>query len=250
MRCAANILLLLLCSSCGPAVLLCTDEVFRSAAPAVVRAWKGLPPWHDARLSELAAGTGVAAVRAAVKAFPGPSVLVGVALSQSERRNLTAAFPDRRFTFFVPAAEGEATIAVDRVAAWEAVAAAAAAAGTSATVLYPADATPQERGRFATAWRTGGGGALTSWVWPQVGDLGSQTGAVFSWAGAEADPKILGLPPSVPIHGPPGLVRPSGAQGLTWTIRETGLGSFLWAAALGADKKTHFLPLETVPTNR
>ena len=177
-------------------------------------------------------------------------VLVGVSLSVADQRELPADFPKIHFIFFVPDPAGEANIVVDPVEAWTAVARAAGSNRTTASVLFPPDSPLADRNRFAEVWHKAGGGALTSWVWPDAGNLTTETGAVFQWVGPDADARIVLLSPKIPIHGHPGTVRAPGAGGLTWKIREQGLGEFLWTSAWNPEKKSHFLPLETVPANR
>jgi hypothetical protein len=250
MRPIVCIPLLLILSSCGSATLY-TDDLFRSAAPEIVQAWQGLNPGRDAKVRALPPGSGLSVVKAALKQDRTTStVLMGVTLSEADRRDLAASFPGLRLVFFVPGAENEATITVDRAAAWAVVARAAGVSGGQATVLFPSDATQTDRNRFVQAWKTAGGGTLTAWIWPEVGALPGESRAVFQWVGTDADSRILALRPGVAVHGHPGTVRAQGAGGLTWKIRETGLGDFLWASAQDSRKLRHFLPLETVPANR
>lgn len=233
-------------ASCGPAAVLCTDGVFRAAAPEVVGAWKALWPWRGAGTVDLPLGAGLGGVKAALDELPpGVPVLVGVALSAPERRELSAA-SRHRLVYFVPDAQA-AAVTVERAAAWEAVAK-AAASSQAAAVLFPSDSLPGERDRFEQAWRNAGGGPLTSWVWPRVGELWQPV--VFQWAGPDADSRVLALSAKTEVHGDPGTVRPPGSKGLTWGLREAGLGEFLWSWAFATDKDLHFLPLETVPANR
>jgi len=246
MRFAGWIPLLLCFLSCGPSAVLYTDEVFRTAAPEIVKAWEGLGPFKDTRVTNLPTGAALSEIQAAQKAQPRPIALVGATLTATDRRELVLEFPRTRF-LFLGANIGEESIGVGRLQAWEAVAQ-AVPPGATATVLFPSDASISDRIEFAAFWKHAGGGELTSWVWPEVGDL-TQSKTVFQWVGPEADSRILALGPGTAVHGLPGTIRPPGVRGLTWKIREQGLADFLWGAVM-TPKGVHFLPLETVPADR
>lgn len=251
MRFLGWFLILFSLCSCGPAVVLYTDDLFRASAPEIVRAWESLPPWKNARIQNLPAGSGLSQLKSALKTTPPKApVLVGVWISPTDRHELVAAFPKASFVYFAPDAAGEASFVVDPLEAWSVVARTVGSQGKPGTVLFPQNSTRDERSHFAEVWSKAGGGILTTWVWPEVGNLATETGSIFQWVGPEADSRIVSLKPSVPIHGHPGTTRPQGAGGLTWKIQEQGLGDFLWNAAWSPEKRIHFLPLETVPANR
>lgn len=245
--------LCLLAASCTPSVTLYTDEIFRAAAPEIMAAWKGSVPWKSAITKEVAPGAGRAVLEADL-ALPAPPsiVLVGMALSGAERIALQNAHPATRMLFFTAPGgpPGMAELVIGRQEAWTTVAVAAAKnAPKGAVVFYPTDVTAQEMHSFDLAWTEAGGGTLVTAVGYKA-DLLQGTLPVFDWAGPELDGPILALKPTVPVHGNPGLVRAQGAGGLTWTVKESGLGDFLWNAALDPEKKVHFLPLETVLDHR
>lgn len=241
----------LILTSCGPAATLYTDPIFRQAAPEISQAWRSLSPWKNVRIEDLPAGAGLPALQADLTANPAGAVLVGVILSDSDRSALEAAFPQTRFLFFPPVrpSPGTAVFAVRRVDAWLTVARQAVSPGTAA-VVFPSDASPEEIREFEQGWKQQGGGTLVTAAGFRTGLFDPQPSAVFHWGGAEADAPVQALPASVPVHGNPGTARTAGASGLTWTVKRTGLGDFLQSAALEPEKKTHFLPLETVLDRR
>jgi hypothetical protein len=238
--------------SCGPTATLFTDEVFRTAAPEVVRAWAGLVPLHDARIRERPPGAGPAWWNAELKSAQGLTALVGAILTPAERESLVSSHAEVHFVFFLPPSDalGQTTITVDRAGAWSEVTRKAAEKNQEpAAALFPADATEEEMQRVVEAWEQSGGRTLSTAIWPgATPSLGK--GTVFQWAGAEADPLILALPPNRAVHGNPGTARSPGAGGLTWELREQGLGEFLWSAGQNREKPVSFLPLETVSANR
>jgi hypothetical protein len=249
MRNFLAVLILLPLVSCGTAATLVTDEVFRASAPEVVRAWGSLSPWKNARIENLPAGAGAAALRGRIATLSLPrKLLIGVALTAEERVALVQSFPTDRYVFLGPDKDraGQATVAVDRSRAWALVAAEAARnkPGTAA-VFYPADVTAQESEAFSKAWAAAGGSGLEVRTPNSPGPWNPLPSQVFQWEGPDADPAILTLPPSVLVHGDPGTVRTQGARGLTWKLREKDLGNFLWDAVQNAGKSTVFLPLET-----
>jgi hypothetical protein len=239
----------LLLTACGTPATLVTDDLFRTAAPEVVRAWNSLSPLKAARTETLPAGAGLPVLKTRIAALPLPrKIMVGAALTADERAALVQAFPTDRFVFFVPgaSASGQPTLTVNRADAWALVAGQAARAQPGgAAVLFPEDASPEETQRFASAWTKAGGGTLQVRPANDPSPWNPMPSQVFQWAGPVADPVILALPASVPVHGNPGTVRTAGARGLTWKIRETDLANLLWNTVQDSTKKTIFLPLET-----
>lgn len=239
-------------SSCSGLAVLYTDEVFRASSPEVVKAWESLTPFHNARVEVLPPGTGLKHLEALIDKTPGlGAALVGVSLTPAERRALEADWPRIRFVFVVPGKGDpqEALITVRRSDAWATVAR-AAATPSPAVALFPSDATSTEIDEFRQARTQAQGGALTTETGGTAPLDEGVLGQVFQWSTSDSDGRILGLPPSVPVHGNPGLVRSPGASGLTWKIRESTLGPFLWQAVWSEEKKSHFLPLETVLDRR
>jgi len=235
------LLLVLLLASCGRAVTLYTDSVFRAAAPEVVSAWAALAPAHPARVVDLP--------RDAAKALrqnlgKDGTALIGALLTGGERSSLIAEFPGARLVFFGTAGTNHAGIAVDRGQAWAVVAQKAAQARSAATALFPPDVTPDELESFTQTWRTAGGGTLTAVVWP-VSELPG-TDALFQWAGTAAEGLVRSLRPGRVVHTDPGMDRPPESTGLTWRIRREGLGEILWNTVLNSAQTTVFLPVEAV----
>jgi len=243
---------LLFLLSCGTSATLFTDQSFRGAAPEVVRAWKSLGPFHDARTVDLPPGAGYSVLAATLDLGPrSQTVLVGAALSANECRELETNHPTIRFLFFGPptALPGMATLSVRRSQAWALVGKKAATPG-SATVVYPADVTSQEVQEFETAWSGGGGGPLFSTGDSRENLFAEPTSQVFFWGGTEREPQVQALASSIAVHGNPGTLRSPGATGLSWRINEDHLGDFLWETATRPEKKSAFLPLETVLVRR
>jgi len=147
--------------------------------------------------------------------------------------------------FFVPGPEalGASTVTVDRSEAWDIVTRAAAPQAEGA-VHFPSDATANEIQRVQDAWQSGGGRSLQTGVWPV--DPGAWDNKVLlQWAGPEADHLVVSRPSVLAVHGDPGTVRPPGRKGLTWALKESELGEFLWKAGQDKTQSVHFLPLET-----
>jgi len=232
--------------SCGPGAVLYTDDVFAAAAPEIQRAWESLAPFRNVRTHPLPEGAGLAEISAALKADPPSTAMIGLALAPADRRALMTGFPHVRLVFFQTGV-GDSQIVVNRLEAWKLVARAAGPT-SAAAVLFPADTSESERAEFLAVLKSQGDSAVTSWVWPELGNLaGAKT--IFQWVGAPADSRFLALGPGPVVHGLPGTVRAPGARGLTWKIRESGLGDFLWNTVQPGTKGSHFLPLETVPTD-
>jgi len=190
---------------------------------------------------------------AELAAVPQSTVLIGAVLSSNERQNLVARHPKIHFIFFLPRSEaqGESTLTVDRAEAWSLVASKAAAIEAQpATVLFPGDTTNAEVARVEAAWHLAGGGVLSIILWPRIGTSFLSQGTVFQWAGPEADASVLSLAPNRLVAGNPGMARTPGARGLTWQIREAGLGDFLWSAVQTKNAESSFLPLDTATTSR
>jgi hypothetical protein len=242
---------LLTAASCGAPPVLYTDEFFRVAAPEVVRAWKS-PGWfRSTQTVDLPSGGGLAALRQAIDlGTPSPSVLVGMNLSQAERRQLAVQYPAIRWRFLT-ASRGDdsgTTISVNRAETWALVARAEAGrftAGESTLALFPSDATSDEIRTWEEAWKSAGGGPYTTATGPRPTMPTPLPQQVFQWAGAEGEPLVLALPPSVVVHGHPGTVRAPGAEGTTWRLRESDLAGFLWDVAQDPSPEARALPVET-----
>lgn len=238
--------------SCSGVAVLYTDEVFRYSSPEIIEAWASLGPLQNAKTELLPPGTGFKHLQALIDKTPGlGAALIGVSLTPVERRSLEATRPQVRFLFVVPGGgtPEEASLSVHRSDAWSTVARGAAKPGP-ATALFPPDATATEIEEFRQAWTEASGGPLTINTGGGIDLNSGSPEQVFQWANNENDSRVQELSVSIPVHGNPGLLRSPGSSGLTWKIRQASLGSFLWRAVWDSEKKSHFLPLETVLDRR
>ena len=253
MRFAASLAVFLILVSCGPPAVLVTDDLFRSAAPEIPKAWESLRPVRDARTLFVGRDPGLPAVLAALKPLPpGTSVLVGTSLNPGDRQALAAACPKLLLTFFSPdgITGGVRTITVDRLTARDLVARAAAVDKSPAAAWFPAGTDPAETARFEKVWQEAGGGSLDVTSGPRTAPWGSGLGQVFFWQDDGTEPPVPPVPPGTAVHGNPGLTRGPGSGGWEWSVKEAGLGEFLWNTATSKEKMNYFLPLETVLIRR
>lgn len=240
-------LLLVLSSvlSCGAPGYLVTDPSFRAAAPEVVTQWVSLRPFRNAQTIDLATSD-QGALSQALDALPKDArILVGVAMGSSQREALGTR--DRRLVFLSSPTPGVRTAGVRRGQAWALVAEGALSFGNGpAWVIFPPNATPEERRQFSDAWARSGRG-LVEGPGGQTGNQALDT--LFIWAEEPVNP----LPPlPVPrwVHGNPGLSSPPDSRGYTWKISPRGLGEVLWEALENPLQEVTFLPLETTLTSR
>ncbi len=232
--------------SCTPQATLFTDSIFVTAAPEILRAWLALGPWKDARVRSVPEGSDSRWWDDNLRSLPlGSAALVGVSLSQEERSALVLAHRPIHFVFFVPVREarGASTVTVDRAGAWGIVAQ-AAAPHADGEALFPPDATANEIRRVQDAWKVGGGGSLQTDVWPANPGVWDHK-VLLQWAGPEADSLVVSRPSALAVHGDPGTARPPGLRGLTWALKESELGEFLWKVGQNRTTTVHFLTLET-----
>jgi hypothetical protein len=234
----------LLAASCGPPAYLVTEPVFSAAAPEIVSAWAALAPAHDARTVTVGAG-GLAALSRTLSALPpGAGVLVGVTVPSERRKEFAEGHPQLHLRFVGPPGGQEPSLSVNRSQAWSLVAT-AAAAPTPGWVVFPADATGDEVQAFSDAWTKARGGALSVNRLPSVVPPPA-TGVIFDWAGAAADPLLAREVGRRAIHGDPGVPGSSEQPAVHWSLRNLGLGDFLWTVTQKSTKVVEFAPLETV----
>ena len=236
--------------SCGGSATLFTDEVFRASAPEITQAWASLPFFYDARIKNLTQDTALRVLQEELKnAAPGFRALLGMNLTREERKNLIETYPSTRLVFFVPEknSDGYPTITVNEQEAWDAVtkAALAKSPGLTGFALFPSDVSESQVLAFDQTWAAGGGRELRHFLGTRPDNWGAESGMVFQWMGPEGDELVQNLPPTVLVHGNPGLVRAPGAEGFHWRLRTDALPTFLWEAAKSSGKKAYFLPLET-----
>lgn len=237
-------LVLLSVLSCGAPGYLVTDPLFRAAAPEVVAQWVSLRPFRDAQTVDLTTSD-QGSLSQALEALPEDArILVGVGMSSAEREAL--ATRDHRLVFLSPPTPRVRTAAVQRGQAWALVAERALSSGTGpARVIFPSNATPEERRQFSEAWARSGRGLESL----GGGNENQTLDTLFVWADEAVNP-LPQLSPPRWVHGNPGLASPPGSQGYTWKISTRGLGEVLWKALENPLQEVTFLPLETTLTSR
>lgn len=241
---AVVVLASLVAVSCGPPAYLVTDPLFAAAAPEIVAAWATLAPGHAARTVALGPA-GLADLHGVLGALPpGSPVLVGVTVPPDRRKEYVDGHPSLRLRFVGPPGGQGASLSVNRSQAWSMVAG-AAAAPTPGWVVFPPDVSTEEEKAFADAWSEARGGPLTASRWPTVVPL-PESGVIFDWAGPPADAVVAPAVGRLPIHGDPGVPRSGDQPAAHWSVRNAGLGEFLWTTTVNSTKFVEFAPLETV----
>lgn len=231
--------------SCDRGAVLYTDATFRAAAPEIIAAWQD-SFWDARETTNLPEGATMEALLNALQTAPPPVALVGFTTTFAERAEIRTRLAPTTFWFFTSKLQTDepGTISIRRSEAWATL---AQQGGNRGAVVFPPDASEEEKNHFRTAWTQAQGGSLVEFA-PD----GARFEAIDELFWLLEDPQRWppNLPPSVKVFRNPQIPAPTPVLTVTWRIRTSGLGAMLRQWSKEQPNIAHFLPLETVPDRR